>query len=58
MYFFLCYLQGTKKVILELSYFFKVGSQTFIDRGPFIYYVITCRGEGGQKIQIFDYFQY
>ena len=25
---------------------------------PFIYYVITCRGEGGQKMPIFDYFQY
>ena len=29
-----------------------------IDKGPFIYYVITCRGEGGQKMPIFDYFQY
>ena len=27
-------------------------------RGPFIYYVITCRGEGGQKMPIFDYFHY
>ena len=30
-------------------------------KGPFIYYVITCRGEGGQKMpifEIFDYFQY
>ena len=27
-------------------------------RGPFIYYVITCRGEGGQKMPIFNYFQY
>ena len=27
-------------------------------KGPFIYYVITCRGEGGQKMPIFDYFQY
>ena len=27
--------------------------------GPFIYYVITCRGgRGGQKMPIFDYFQY
>ena len=29
-----------------------------IFKGPFIYYVITCRGEGGQKMPIFDYFQY
>ena len=27
-------------------------------KGPFIYYVITCRGEGGQKMPIFGYFQY
>ena len=30
-------------------------------RGPFChYYVITCRGggQGGQKMPIFDYFQY
>ena len=27
-------------------------------KGPFIYYVITCREEGGQKMPFYDYFQY
>ena len=27
-------------------------------RVSFIFYVSTCRGEGGQKMQIFTYFEY
>ena len=27
-------------------------------KGPFIHYVITCRGDGGQKMPIFDHFQH
>ena len=34
-----------------------IGQLDFYYR-PFIYYVITCWGEGGHKMPIFDYFQY
>ena len=27
----------------------------FLVKGPFIYYLSTCRGEGGQKMSIFAY---
>ena len=36
-----------------------LGQIRLFNKGPFIYYVITCRGgEGGQKMHIFNYFQY
>ena len=41
-----CAIQFMKDCQVENSYC----------KGPFIYYIITCRG--GQKMPIFDYFQY